>query len=273
VSAVVVTGASTGIGAEAARRLARAGFTVFAGVRDDAAAAALRGLDERIRPLRLDVTEPAQLGAAVETVTAHGEPLAALVANAGIAVGGPLEYLPLDQVRRQFEVNVFGALASAQAFLPQLHASRGRLVFVGSISGRLAVPLIGPYAASKFALRALADALRNELAPAGVAVALIEPGSVKTPIWAKGRASRDRLLGSLPPAAHEHYGAGLTRLFAQLDEQERGGMPVERVGDAILHAVTAPHARASYLLGTPARLGSIVAMLPARLRDRLLRLR
>lgn len=271
--AVVVTGASTGIGAEAALRLAGAGFTVFAGVRNDAAAAALTARHAAIRPLSLDVTDPVQIAAAVRSVEASGLELAALIANAGIAVGGPLEYLPLDEVRRQFEVNVFGALAVAQAFLPLLRAARGRLVFVGSISGRLVVPLVAPYAASKFALRAFADGLRAELAPAGVAVALIEPGSVKTPIWEKGRASRERLTRLLPPVALTHYGRKLDRLFADLDAQERVGMPVARVGDAILHAVTDTHPRTNYVLGLPARLGAIVALLPTRVRDRLVAMR
>ena len=164
-NAVVVTGASTGIGADATAQLAAAGFIVFAGVRDDAAAAALAALGERVRPLRLDVTDPDQIAAAAAAVGASGFPLAALVNNAGVAVGGPLEVLPIEHVRQVFDVNVFGALAVTQAFLPQIRAAHGRLVFIGSIAGRLAIPFIGPYSSSKFALRALTDALRVELPP------------------------------------------------------------------------------------------------------------
>jgi NAD(P)-dependent dehydrogenase (short-subunit alcohol dehydrogenase family) len=251
--------------------LARAGYIAFAGVRSDADAARVATLHEHVRPLRLDVTDRASIAAAASAVAQSGHPLRGLVCNAGIAVGGPLEYLPIDELRRQFEINVFGAVAVAQAFLPQLRATRGRLVFVGSISGRLAVPFIAPYSASKFALRAIADALRAELRPAGIAVALIEPGSVKTPIWRKGRDSRAALQAVLPPAAIEHYGAQIASMFAQAEREERAGMPVEVVGRAILHAVTARKPRPSYLLGGPARIGSVLAVLPAAWRERVLR--
>ena len=224
---MLVTGASTGIGYAAALGLADRGFTVYAGVRDDAAASALAAHGDRVRPLRLDVTDDAQIAAAAATVAADGLALAALIGNAGIAVGGPLEYLPLTELRRQFDVNVFGAMAVAQAFLPQLRATRGRLVFVGSVSGRLAVPFIAPYSASKLALRALTDALRIELRAAGIAVVLVEPGSVRTPIWAKGRASRERLLAMLPPAALERYARPIETMFARTLAEEQGGMPVE----------------------------------------------
>ena len=269
--AVVVTGASTGIGADVAAQLAREGFLAFAGVRNDADAARVATLHDNVRPLRLDVTDPVSIAEAAQTVAAGGHVLRAVVGNAGIAVAGPLEFLAVGELRRQFEINVFGALAVAQAFLPQLRVSRGRLVFVGSISGRLAVPFIAPYSASKFALRALVDAMRVELRPAGIAVSLIEPGSVKTPIWQKGRDSRDALLAALPPKALEYYAAEIEAVFAQITREERAAMPVGTVSRAILHAVTARKPKASYLLGGAARAGSIVALLPPALRDRALR--
>lgn len=266
--AIVVTGASTGIGAAAARALADAGYSVFAGVRSDAAAGALER--ENIRPLALDVTDTAQIAAAADVVARSGLRLAGVVNNAGIAVGGPLEFLPVDELRRQFEINVFGAIAVSQAFLPSLRASRGRLVFVGSVSGRLSVPFIGPYSASKFALRALSDALRLEVAPAGIDVALIEPGSVKTPIWAKARDARDRLMASLPPQALTIYRKQLDALYRTIAEEERTGIAVERVAAAIVHALTSPKPRANYLIGFPAHAGSVLGMLPAAVRNRLL---
>jgi NAD(P)-dependent dehydrogenase (short-subunit alcohol dehydrogenase family) len=269
--AVVITGASSGIGADAAALIAREGFVAFAGVRNAADAARVTTLHDRIRPLTLDVTDADSVDAAARTVRESGLTLRGVVGNAGIAVAGPLEFLPLDEIRRQFEVNVFGALAVAKAFLPQLRASRGRLAFVGSISGRLSVPFIAPYSASKFALRAFADGFRVELRPAGIAVSLIEPGSVKTPIWQKGRDSRDGLLAQLGPQALEHYGDQVEAVFAQTAREERAGMPVERVSRAILHALTAAKPRATYLLGGSARAGSVVAMLPPALRDRALR--
>ena len=269
--AVVVTGASSGIGADVAALLAREGFLAFAGVRNDADAARVATLHEFVRPLRLDVTDPVSIAEAAQTVATGGHVLRAVVGNAGIAVAGPLEFLAVDELRRQFEINVFGALAVAQAFLPQLRVSRGRLVFVGSISGRLAVPFIAPYSASKFALRALVDAMRVELRPAGIAVSLVEPGSVKTPIWQKGRDSREALLAALPPKALEYYAAEIEAVFAQITREERAAMPVSDVSRAVLHAVTARKPKASYLLGASARAGSIVALLPPALRDRAVR--
>ena len=269
--AIVVTGASSGIGADTAITLARLGYTVFAGVRGDADAVRTEAAHPNLRAVRLDVTDVASISAAARTVEASGLTLRGLVNNAGIAVAGPLELLPVDELRRQFEVNVFGAVAVTQAFLPALRAARGRVVFVGSIAGRLAVPFVGPYGASKFALRALADALRVELRPFGVSVALIEPGSVKTPIWQKGRDEKDRLLALLGSEAPALYGGAIDALFATTAQQERAGMPVAQVSAAIVDALTARKPKANYLLGASARAGSVVALLPAGLRDRALR--
>jgi len=266
-TAVVVTGASSGIGAATAELLARQGFTVFAGVRSDDAAARIGALHDRIRPVRLDVTKADSIAAAERDVAASRLPLHGVVNNAGIAVGGPLEFLPVDLLRRQFEVNVFGPVAVAQAFLPLLREQRGRIVFVGSVSGRLVVPFIGAYSASKFALRAIADAMRRELAPAHVNVSLVEPASVKTPIWQKGRASRDELLQRLGPKAVELYAREFDTMFGRLDAAERSGMPVERVSHAILHALTAREPKAHYLIGS--RIASFVGTLPAPIQDRL----
>jgi NAD(P)-dependent dehydrogenase (short-subunit alcohol dehydrogenase family) len=165
-------------------------------------------------------------------------------------------------------VNLFGAVTVTQAFLPLLRPARGRLVFVGSISGRLATPFVAPYSASKFALRAVTDALRVELSPFGLSVSLIEPGSVKTPIWQKGRDAKKRLVSLMVPAAMNVYGRVLDAVFAATANEERTGMPVERVTAAIVHALTARKPKPNYLLGAPARAGSILALLPAGLRDR-----
>jgi NAD(P)-dependent dehydrogenase (short-subunit alcohol dehydrogenase family) len=265
--AVVVTGASSGIGAAAAELLAREGFLTYAGVRSPEDGAKIAALHENIRPLRLDVTDRDSIAAAADVVAKSEAPLHGLVSNAGIAVGGPLEFLPVDELRRQFEVNVFGGIAVSQAFLPQLRVSHGRIVFVGSVSGRIAVPYLGPYAASKFALRGLSDALRAELAPAGVFVALVEPGSVKTPIWKKGRESRARLEQTLGPQAIAHYRDAIDRLFRQTQAAELGAMPVERVTVAILHALTARRPHTNYLIGST--MATLIATLPARVRDRL----
>jgi NAD(P)-dependent dehydrogenase (short-subunit alcohol dehydrogenase family) len=270
-SAIVVTGASTGIGADAAATLARRGYIVYAGVRSDADGARVEAAAPNVRALRLDVTDATSIVAAARTVEAGGIALHGVINNAGIAIAGPLELLPVDELRRQFEVNLFGAVAVTQAFLPALRAARGRVVFVGSISGRLATPFIAPYSASKFALRAIADALRVELRPFGVQVALIEPGSVATPIWEKGRDGKDRLLALLGAEAPARYGAAIDAVFATTAHEERTGMAVERVSAAIVDALTAAKPKSNYLLGASARAGSILALLPAGLRDRAIR--
>jgi NAD(P)-dependent dehydrogenase (short-subunit alcohol dehydrogenase family) len=269
--AIVISGASTGIGASSADRLARDGFLVFAGVRTDTDAAAVEALHPNVRALRLDVTDDASIEAAVTTVAEEGVLLRGLVNNAGIAVGGPVEFLPLALWRRVYDVNLFGAIGLTQAFLPLLRAARGRLVFVGSIGGRMAAPFIAPYSSSKFALRALADALRVELRPTGIRVVLIEPGGVKTPIWRKGRDSKQELLDAMAPAAVHHYGPQMDAMFAATESEERSGMPVERVSDAIAEALTSPKPRSNYLVGLQARGGSILALMPAAFRERAIR--
>jgi NAD(P)-dependent dehydrogenase (short-subunit alcohol dehydrogenase family) len=270
--AVVVTGASSGIGAATAASLAERDLLVFAGVRNEEAARAAARRHHNIRPVRLDVTDAASIAAAAATVRAAGLRLAGIVNNAGIAVAGPLEYVAVDDLRTQFEVNVIGQIAVTQAFLPHLRADRGRIVFVGSISGRLAVPFISPYSASKFALRALVDALRIELAPAGIAVALIEPGSVNTPIWRKGRETYLPRWNALPAAAAAAYGAAMDAVLRQSEREERGGLAPEHVSRAIAHALLAPRPKAHYVVGTPARIaGMIVSVLPPRLHDRFIR--
>jgi NAD(P)-dependent dehydrogenase (short-subunit alcohol dehydrogenase family) len=268
---VVVSGASTGIGLAAVELLAQRGYIAFAGVRTDADAQRLGALHPNIRPVVLEVTSAESIAAARAAVLASGVPPIGVVSNAGIALGGPLETFPIDELRRQFEVNVFGALAVVQAFLPLLPERRGRVVLVGSIAGRLATPYIGPYSASKFALRSLSDSLRIELAPTGIAVSLIEPGSVKTPIWQKGRENQQKLFESLGENPRPHYRPALENVVQATELEERGGMPVEVVSEAIYRALTDPKPRLQQLLGAPARIGGIIASLPAALRSRIVR--
>jgi NAD(P)-dependent dehydrogenase (short-subunit alcohol dehydrogenase family) len=268
---VVVSGASTGIGQATVELLARNGYVAFAGVRNDADAQRLAALHPNVRPITLDVTSPDSVAAAKREVEAAGVPLIGVVSNAGIALGGPLETLPIAELRRQFEVNVFGALHVVQTFLPLLPEQRGRVVFVGSIAGRLATPYIGPYSASKFALRSLSDSLRVELAPTGIAVSLIEPGSVKTPIWQKGRDNQAQLFEHLGANPRAHYRRALETVVVATNNEERGAMPVEVVSEAIYKALTSAKPHAQQLLGTPARMGAIIASLPAALRARIMR--
>ncbi len=269
--AVLVTGASTGIGYSTAALLAQHGFTVFAGVRNDADARKLEQTHERIRGVLLDVEDARAIAAAAQTIAGCGLPLLGVVNNAGIAVPGPLEYLPIAELRRQFEINVFGAIAVTQAALPLLRQSTGRVVFISSVSGTIAPPFLGAYAGSKFALEALADALRMELSVFGIRVSVIQPGAVRTPIWQKGRDSKTRIVAAMPAAASQHYAGALESLVRVTEREERSGIQPEIVAQYVLRALTAPHPRARYAIGAPAGWQRrMAALLPERLRDRLI---
>lgn len=274
--AVVITGASTGIGAACALELDRRGFRVFAGVRTDAAAQRLRQqATGRLMPLMLDVTDAAGIAEAARTVAAAvGDAgLWGLVNNAGIVVAGPLELIPLEQLRRQLEINVIGPVAMTQAMLPLLRSGRGRIVSVGSLNGRLAVPFLGPYCASKFALEAITDALRLELRRWGIAVSVVEPGSVKTPIWEKTEAEADRLAERAGARLDELYGRDLAAFRTMAHRQAEQGMPVQKVVRAVVHALTSRRPRTRYPLGSQTRCAIFAArFLPDRLRDWIVRM-
>jgi NAD(P)-dependent dehydrogenase (short-subunit alcohol dehydrogenase family) len=270
---VLITGASTGIGAACAIRLAAAGMHVYAGVREDAAGAALRAQNAAlITPLHIDVTDADSIAAAVATLDAQlGDAgLNGLINNAGIAIGGPLEVLPMNEIRRQFDVNVFGALAVTQAFLPQLRRARGRIVNMGSIAGRIALPFLGPYCMSKSALRAMTHALRLEVDAWGIDVALVEPGAIATPIWKKSNAAADVMQATLQNDTLAHYSRhleGIRRVIAKAEEQ---AISADAVARAVEHALTAAHPKTEYLVGNDARMrAAINAVLPQFLQDRL----
>jgi NAD(P)-dependent dehydrogenase (short-subunit alcohol dehydrogenase family) len=269
---VLITGASTGIGRACAEHLDGLGFTILAGVRKEADADALRAAaSQRVRPLHLDVTEADSIATALSAVDDDAPAgLAGLVNNAGIGVGGPLELIPLDDWRRQFEVNLIGAVAVTQAMLPALRMARGRIVNVTSIGGRLATPFLGPYSASKFALEAVTDALRQELHQFGVEVVAIEPGAVATPIWDKARASADETTASMPADGLELYRSGIDALRNAITESERVSIPPERVASAVAHALTARRPRTRYVIGREAKVRLALArILPTRAMDRL----
>jgi NAD(P)-dependent dehydrogenase (short-subunit alcohol dehydrogenase family) len=273
-TAVVVTGASTGIGRATALHLDALGLRVFAGVRRDTDGAGLRReASSRLTPIRLDVTDATQVAEAARQVGAavRDSRLAGVVNNAGVAVAGPVEFVPLEKWREQLEINVIGAVAMVQAFAPLLRDSRGRIVIMGSLGGRLAQPMAAPYCASKHALEAISDALRLELRPWGISVSLIEPGAVKTPIWDKGLRAGAELLRNAPPEVHSLYGAAVeiaTRMAAH--ENETGVEPIE-VARAVEHALLSSRPRTRYPVGRQARLLiPLSRLLPDRLKDELL---
>lgn len=268
---VVITGASTGIGEACALRLAKLGFRVFAGVRKAEDGEKLRSAaSDRLVPVHLDVTDSASIRSAAGAVTRTlgDTPLAGLVNNAGIAVAAPIEFLPLDALRRQLEVNVVGQVAVTQAFLPLLRQARGRIVNMGSVSGRIASPFVGAYSASKFALEALTDSLRVELRPWGIKVSIVEPGVIKTPIWQKSLSAAERLVADIPQEAHILYGPATNAMQAGITRLD--GLPPDRVADVVAHALTARRPKARYVVGRDARLGIALTYLPTRLRDRLI---
>jgi NAD(P)-dependent dehydrogenase (short-subunit alcohol dehydrogenase family) len=268
----LITGASTGIGRATALRLASSGWTVLAGVRDPAAGESLAAGDRRIVPLALEVTDQAQIAAAAEQVREQAARtgsagLDALINNAGIAVGGPVELLSDEDLRRQFDVNVFGQLAVTRAMLGALRQARGRIIFTSSIGGRVAMAYTAPYAASKHAIEAFADTLRVELSSSHIQVALIEPGSVATPIWDKGRGEADRL--TIPPELQASYGAVPAALGKALADTAKRGVPPEQVAETIERALAARRMRARYLVGRDAKaMLALKRLLPDHLFDR-----
>jgi NAD(P)-dependent dehydrogenase (short-subunit alcohol dehydrogenase family) len=272
---VLISGASTGIGRACALDLARRGVLVFAGVRRPADGEDLRvQSDGRIVPVRLDVTDGETIAATVDAIAAtNGErALYGLVNNAGIVVAGPLEFMPLAALRAQFEANVVGLLALTQACLPLLRAGRGRIVNMSSISGRFASPLLGPYAASKFAVEALSDALRRELEPWEIPVSLVEPGKVATPIWEKSAAAAEVMLEGLSTEASAFYGPSIERSRRRALRASRAGIPAEEVAAVVVAALTAVRPRTRYLVGRDAKVGALLARwLPDRALDRFAR--
>jgi NAD(P)-dependent dehydrogenase (short-subunit alcohol dehydrogenase family) len=258
--AVLVTGASSGIGEATALRLAKRGLRVLAGVRREEDAARLRA--QGVEPVFLDVTDAEQI-ASLDV----GDELVGLVNNAGIALSAPLEFVPVAELRRQLEVNVVGQVAVTQAVLPALRRGKGRVVFIGSIAGRSALPFLGPYAASKFGLEAIADSLRVELRPWGIHVSIVEPGSIKTPIWTKG-AERAQSLRS--PAVDKLYGTSIERFRTIALKRGLNGIEPDEVAKIVEHALTAASPKARYLVGKDAKTRARLQRLPTWARDRVI---
>ncbi len=270
--AVVITGASTGIGRVCGQHLTTLGFRVFAGVRKEADARAVEA--DGLVPLMLDVTNEDQIVAAAETVReALGDlPLAGLVNNAGIPGGGPIEFIELDTLRQIFEVNVFGLVRTTQAFIPLLRESQGRIVNISSIGGRVSAPFVGSYSSTKFAVEALSDSLRGELRPWGMHVAIVEPGRIESEIWNKANSYAEEVLGNYPAPVKALYGDSLDKIAAMLRRNQKLAAPTRLVAKAVAHALTARKPKTRYLVGKDAKAASMArAVLPDRAFDWVIR--
>jgi NAD(P)-dependent dehydrogenase (short-subunit alcohol dehydrogenase family) len=250
------------------------GFRVFAGVRKlsdgeaVAAEAARRG--GVVAPVLLDVTRADQIDSAasqiVREVGTHG--LAALVNNAGIPIVGPVEALPIDRWRHQFEVNLFGQIAVTRSVLPLLRVARGRVVLISSIAGLVGQPFLGPYSASKHALEALGDALRIELAPDGIGVTLIEPGAIKTPIWRRGEENTKAAEDEMPADLRARYADRMGKVKRMAADAEAKGLEVSACARVIVRALTARTPPVRVVVGRDAKIGAFLkAALPARVFD------
>ena len=273
--AVLVTGASTGIGRATALEFARGGHRVFAGVRKRADGESLQADAEgELVPVMIDVTKERSIAAAKRKVqrAAGGDGLAALVNNAGVGDAGPVETLPVEEFRNVIEVNLVGQYAATQAFLPLIRRGGGRVVFVSSIGGLVASPFMSAYSASKFGVEALADSLRREVRPWGIDVIVIEPGSIATPIWERGAERFD----ARKPSREQTrlYGDQLEAMRAGIIATGERGIPPERVARTIARAIGARRPKTRYLVGLDAKMGRrIKGLVSDRRLDRLLRSR
>ena len=272
--AVVITGASTGIGAACAFHLDRSGFTVYAGVRKPEDGQVLqKASSDRLIPILVDVTDQPsiQRARAIVSERCGANGVYGLVNNAGIAVPAPLEAIPLPDFRRQLDVNVIGQLAVTQAFLPLIRQARGRIVNMGSIAGRSTIPMMGAYSASKFALEAMTDALRLEVQQWGIHVSIIEPGAITTPIWTKSAddaAGREAVMGMELRRLYEPTVAAVRKV---VDEAATRAIPADVVAKVVEEALTAPVPKTRYLVGTDAKIRAFLGqILPDRIMDRLL---
>ncbi|BCY08700.1 SDR family oxidoreductase [Actinoplanes sp. L3-i22] len=268
---ILITGASTGMGAATARELARRGYHVLAGVRRQADADALRTTG--VEPVLLDITEPEQIEAITRRIADDpaGRPLRAVINNAGIAVNAPVELLSMPEWRHQFEVNLFGHIAVTKAVLPALHASSGRVVNISSIGGKVAMPTYGAYAGAKFAMEAMSDALRRELAPHGVQVVVVEPGGVRTEMTGRGIERMNETVAAMTAVERGRYGGLLQAVISHATAFTKSGLSAEAAGRIIAEAATARRPRTRYTIGRDAAmLTRLSRILSDRLLDRLL---
>jgi len=272
----VVTGASSGIGRATAFYLAGKGFEVFAGVRKKSDADSIRAEAKQeganVTPLTIDVTKPRSIATAKAAVQrkARGKGVKGLVNNAGVGVGGPVEFLPLDDLRHQLEVNVIGHVAVTQAFLPLIRKAQGRIVNMTSVGGRVAHPFMSPYHVSKYGMEAITESMRVELQPWGIWVAAVEPGNIDTRIWEKSDHEVKQKRAGLPPAGKKLYRESFDAMDKVIADSDGAGNPPEKVAKKVFHALTSRRPKPRYLVGGDARgVLTAKAVLPARAFDRM----
>jgi NAD(P)-dependent dehydrogenase (short-subunit alcohol dehydrogenase family) len=264
---VIITGASSGIGEATARELARRGFHVLAGIRRNQDADAIRGLN--IEPLILDITKPDHIRALADRVHGdrQGRAVRALMNNAGMGVNAPVEVFAIDEWRRLFEVNFFGHIAVTQTLLPALIRSKGRVINISSVGGKIAMATYGPYASTKFALEAVSDSLRREIAPLGVQVVVVEPAAVRTKIGDRAIARAQEVASTMTPEQSERYGRLVEAITAQAASAMESGLSADAAAKVIAQAVTARKPRTRYTIGREAALLAVLTTLPDRMLD------
>lgn len=267
---IVVTGASSGIGAATAQEMARRGYLVLAGVRREQDAHHIQG--PNIEPVLIDITRMEDVTALAHRIDADplGRSLRAIVNNAGIGANAPVEVFDLDAWRRLFEVNYFGHIAVTQKLLPALLRSKGRVINISSVGGRVAMATYGPYGGAKFALEALSDSLRREVAPLGVDVVVIEPGAVQTKISGRAIATANNVASEMTPEQTERYGSLIHAVTAQAALADKTGVKASVAANVVAKAITSRKPRTRYGVGSAAALIGIMNMLPDRVVDRLL---
>ncbi len=257
--AVLVTGTSSGIGRATALLLDAEGYRVFAGVRKEADGRELsQACSDRLTPVTIDVTDAGHIESAREQLAeaVGDEGLVGLVNNAGVGGGGPIEFMPLDELRRTIEINLIGQVAVTQACIPLLRRAKGTIVFIASIGGRVASPFMSPYNTSKFAIEALGESLRHELRPWEIDVTVVEPGSIDTEIWNKGNEQIRERLDEMPEDARRLYGRQMTRFGEVLNETASRGIPAEKVAEVVHKAIASDKPKHRYLVGTDAKIGA-----------------
>ena len=267
----MVTGASTGIGAATSRELAKRGFHVVAGVRRKTDADMLRSTN--LEPFMLDITSEAEIGALVKHLAKDPErrPLRALVNNAGVGVNAPIEVLPLSEWRRLFDIYLFGHVAMIQALLPALIESRGTVVNISSVGGKVSMATYGPYASSKFALEAVSDSLRREVEPLGVKVLVVEPGAVKTEMLGRVPVVGERIIGAMTTAQRGRYATLMRAVISQAEAAIPKGLAAEKVGQVVADAIISKRHRTRYTVGRDAALiVRLAKLMPDRMLDSLL---